>query len=113
MRLRKGRERRRAGSFIAEGPREVERAISAGLAVREVFFAPELLADWAGGIATSDAARGRVQEVSARVLAKLSYRAEPEGVIAIVEIPQRELPAESTLLLVAVGIEKPGNLGAM
>jgi len=51
--------------------------------------------------------------VSARVLAKMAYRAEPEGVLAIVEIPQRELPAHASLLLVAVGIEKPGNLGAM
>jgi TrmH family RNA methyltransferase len=31
----------------------------------------------------------------------------------VVEIPQRGLPDDSTLLLVAVGIEKPGNLGAM
>ena len=33
--------------------------------------------------------------------------------LAIVEIPQRTLPEQSTLILVAVGIEKPGNLGAM
>ena len=43
----------------------------------------------------------------------MAYRAEPEGVLAIVEIPQRELPPRPSLLLVAVGIEKPGNLGAM
>ncbi len=102
LRLRKGRERRRAGLFIAEGTREVERALAAGLVVRSVYFAPELLPDWQGG-----------EEVSARVLAKLSYRAEPEGVLAVVEIPDRPLPEHSTLLLVAVGIEKPGNLGAM
>src|SRR5207248_491450 len=53
------------------------------------------------------------EEVSARVLAKMAYRAEPEGVLAIAEIPERALPADPTLLLVAVGIEKPGNLGAM
>jgi TrmH family RNA methyltransferase len=43
----------------------------------------------------------------------MAYRAEPEGVIAVVEAPQRELPADGSLYLVAVGIEKPGNLGAM
>jgi TrmH family RNA methyltransferase len=101
LRLRKSRERRRSGLFIAEGPREVERARSAGLIVRATYFAPELLA-WDEG-----------DEVSARVLAKMAYRAEPEGVLAIVEIPQREVPAEATLVLIAVGIEKPGNLGAM
>ena len=162
LRLRKSRERRRLGLFIAEGPRGVERAIAAGLVVREIFHAPGLLPGWsppadrARGDDKADRARGddgaafvtevrvdqhpddsgrrgsselagprglsevaaivtevRAQEVSARVLAKLSYRAEPEGVIAVVEAPRREFPRDATLLLVAVGIEKPGNLGAM
>ena len=104
LRLRKGRERRRAGLFLAEGRREVERAIAAGLVVRSTYVAPELIPDWQGG---------DEDEVSARVLARMSYRAEPEGVLAVVEIPDRPLPDRSTLLLVAVGIEKPGNLGAM
>src|SRR5262249_49322719 len=53
------------------------------------------------------------EQVSERVLAKMAYRAEPEGVLAVVEAPARELPRGGTLYLVAVGIEKPGNLGAM
>jgi TrmH family RNA methyltransferase len=101
LRLRKSRERRGAGLFVAEGPREVQRAREAGLTVHATYFAPELLA-WDEG-----------EEVSARVLAKMSYRAEPEGVLAIVAIPERAIPADATLILVAVGIEKPGNLGAM
>jgi RNA methyltransferase, TrmH family len=106
LRLRKSRERRRAGLFLVEGPRDLERAIAAGLSVREVFHSPELLPDW-------DAGGTPVEEVTARVLAKLSYRGEPEGVVAVFEIPESALPGSSTLLLVAVGIEKPGNLGAM
>lgn len=102
LRLRKSRERRRAGLFVAEGQREVERAIAAGLTLRETYVAPELLPEWAHG----------GQEVSARVLARMAYRAEPEGVIAVVEAPQRELPRNGSLYLVTVGVEKPGNLGA-
>jgi TrmH family RNA methyltransferase len=105
VRLRRGRERRATGLFVAEGIREVERARAAGLAVRELFVAPELLPDWRPQQPRT--------EVSARVLAKMAYRAEPEGVLAIVEAPRHTLPASSTLVLVAVGIEKPGNLGAM
>jgi TrmH family RNA methyltransferase len=101
MRLRKSRERRRAGLFIAEGPREVERARTAGLLIQATYFAPELI-EWDEG-----------EEVSSRVLEKMAYRAEPEGVLAVVEIPQRALPEAASLVLVAVGIEKPGNLGAM
>jgi TrmH family RNA methyltransferase len=101
LRLRKGRARRETGLFVAEGPREVRRAREAGLRIHATYFAPALLA-WDEG-----------EEVDERVLRKMSYRAEPEGVLAVVEIPQRALPENSTLLLVAVGIEKPGNLGAM
>ena len=103
LRLRAGRERRRAGLFVAEGPREVERALAAGLTVTAIYHAPELLPDWPHG----------GEEVTARVLAKMSYRAEPEGVLAIVETPVATVPAGATLVLVAVGIEKPGNLGAL
>jgi len=101
VRLRSGRERRRSGLFVAEGPREVERARAAGLRIVTTYFAPELLA-WDEG-----------EEVSGRVLAKMAYRSEPEGVLAVVEAPARELPRGGTLYLVAVGVEKPGNLGAM
>ena len=101
LRLRKSRERRRVGLFVAEGPREVERARAAGLRIQATYFAPELI-EWGDG-----------EEVSTRVLSKMAYRAEPEGVLAVVEIPTRRLPRDATLILVAVGIEKPGNLGAM
>jgi TrmH family RNA methyltransferase len=101
LRLRKARERARSGLFVAEGRREVERARAAGLTIRGTYFAPALVA-WGEG-----------EEVDERVLRRMSYRAEPEGVLAVVEIPRRTVPDESSLLLVAVGIEKPGNLGAM
>jgi TrmH family RNA methyltransferase len=102
VRLRKGSERRREGLFVAEGPREVERALAAGLTLAATFYAPTLI-DW-----LHDG-----EEVSERVLEKMAYRAQPEGVLAIVETPHRELPRNGTLYLAAVGIEKPGNLGAM
>jgi len=104
LRLRKSRERRREGLFVAEGVREVERALAAGLVVHSLYLAPDLLpqAEYAGA-----------EEVAARVLARMAYRAEPEGVLGVFEIPRRAVPGDATLLLVAVGIEKPGNLGAI
>lgn len=103
LRLRTARGRRISGLFVAEGRREVERALAAGLTVRTTYVARELLPDWPH----------EAQDVSPRVLAKMAYRAEPEGVVAVVEQPRHTLPRDTTLLLVAVGIEKPGNLGAM
>jgi RNA methyltransferase, TrmH family len=101
IRLRSARGRRREGLFVAEGPREVKRAQDAGLTIRALYHAPSLI-DWDGG-----------EEVAERVLARMSYRTEPEGVLAVVEVPKHTIPPEPTLVLVAVGIEKPGNLGAM
>jgi TrmH family RNA methyltransferase len=103
IRLRKGRERRRDSLFIAEGVREVERALAAGLTARSIYVDPKRLREWAHG----------GEEVSDRVLAKMAYRTEPEGVVAVFETPKRPIPENATLILVAVGIEKPGNLGAM
>lgn len=113
VRLREGRERRKAGLFIAEGTREVGRAADAGLRVREVYFREDarafvdsLLKAGVEGI-----------EVTPEVLKKMAYHDEPEGVLAVVETPRWGLDAievaAETLLLVAVGTEKPGNLGAM
>ena len=101
LRLRKSRERKRSGLFVAEGPREVERARAAGLRIMQTYYSPAII-DWGEGETVSD-----------RVLAKMAYREEPEGVLAVVEAPRRKLPQNGALYLVAVGVEKPGNLGAM
>ena len=105
LRLRRSRERRQTGLFVVEGPREVERARAAGLRFRATFVAPEL--------SPAAAAHPDAEQVSERVLRHMAYRTEPEGVIAVVESPTHELPSNATLVLVAVGVEKPGNLGAM
>jgi TrmH family RNA methyltransferase len=108
IRLRKVRERRRESVFVAEGPREVGRALDAGLVVRSLYLAPELLPDW-----EREHPGAHAEHVSGRVLAKMAYRTEPEGVLAVFEMPHHELPKNATLVLVAVDVEKPGNLGAM
>ena len=105
LRLRRSRDRRETGLFLVEGFREVERARAAGLRFRATYVAP--------GLSPAAADQPDAEHVSARVLRHMAYRADPEGVLAVVEAPSRELPPSPTLVLVAVGVEKPGNLGAM
>jgi TrmH family RNA methyltransferase len=112
VRLRRSRERRASGLFVVEGMRELQRARAAGLRVRAVYLSPELLGTASASADTGPEADG-VEEVSARVLRHMAYRADPEGVLGVVEAPERAVPAAATLVLVAVGVEKPGNLGAM
>jgi TrmH family RNA methyltransferase len=122
--LRSQRDRAATGLFIAEGWREVERAIGAGLVVEEVFLCPQLLgggvgADWLGrGALGALGGEMAFYEVTGAVFGKMAYLREPQGVLAVVRQPRwslEELGAveAGTLYLVAVGTEKPGNLGAM
>lgn len=120
VRLREQRQRRKTGLFIAEGWRELTRAAAAGLAIRELYRCPELLAPHNLSPAEAEAASqaALVADVPPAVFRKIAYVREPEGVLAVVEQPRwtwDDLPpaASAPLCLVAVGIEKPGNLGAM
>jgi RNA methyltransferase, TrmH family len=125
VKLRKSRDRRRSGMFIAEGPREVSRAIAAGLELIEVFTCPDVMADYD----TRAALYGMNEQtptftVTKTLIKMLAYRDEPEGLIAVVkqptwaldDLPAPEVQADgvgASLFLVAVGTQKPGNLGAM
>ena len=130
-RLRRQRGRRETGLFIAEGVREVTRAMQAGLKLRDVFFCPTLIGGSDDDPTDVGALTGLVPalenatesvgvfSVTDRLLTKLAYRDEPEGVLAVLE--QRVWSFEDvldathgpSLWLVAVGTTKPGNLGAM
>jgi TrmH family RNA methyltransferase len=107
--LRERRHRDRAGLFLIEGRREVERAHAAGMAFETLFVCAELL----GG---EECFAGlEVLEVSVAVAEKLALRSE--GIVAVARRPERPLAAlprpRSPVYLVADGVEKPGNLGAI
>lgn len=118
VKLREQRQRRKSGLFIAEGRREIERALAAGLVLREMYGCPDMLD--AGAMRALHAAAGETATftVTAALLKKMAYCENPEGALAVFAQPHWELDAvlsraPGSLWLVAVGIEKPGNLGAM
>ena len=120
VKLRARREREKQGRFLIEGYRELRRAVDAALPLDELFICPDhylgenepsLVAD-----AQSKSGAGVIQ-VAERVFEKLSYRDRPDGLLATAPIPSWTLddwkPAEGALYVIAVTIEKPGNLGTM
>lgn len=120
LHLRKPRERRKSGLFIAEGLREVERALLAGLALQQVFYCPQILKLDARALHTRlpllDRCRPQLLEISPPLLQKIAYHDQPEGILAVAAQPQwniDELSQENPLWVIANGINKPGNLGAM
>jgi TrmH family RNA methyltransferase len=116
VRLRERRARRKSGRFLVEGRRELERALAGGHRPETLFVQPDLVG--ADGLAERAVASGaRRFDVSPAVYARMAVRQDEEGMLAVFPIPEADadrlvLP-EGALVLVAVGIEKPGNLGAL
>lgn len=120
VKLRAARARAQSGRFLVEGELELDRALRAGVPVRELYVCPEHWRDAsvAMNIATNaEKARAKVFECTPEVFAKITLRDGPDGLLGIAESRPRpladlDLPAEP-LLVVAEGVEKPGNLGAL
>jgi TrmH family RNA methyltransferase len=122
-RLRRQRDRREAGVFVAEGFREVGRAMDAGLQLEELYWNPRLSGmDFEALAARFPAIASRPQavcEVSVPVLEAMTYLDEPEGIVGVFREPRWEAAQIASradwpdLWLVAAGTGKPGNLGAM
>lgn len=118
VRLRERRAREAAGVAPVEGAREVLRAAAAGWRVRLVATCAELASPEARAAApTLDALGAERLELGRAAFEKVSLRQHPDGVLALVEPPTRGLHdlawRRDALYLVADGLEKPGNLGAL
>ena len=123
VRLRNRRHRERERRFVIEGERELAYAIDAGFPVSALYHCAEFHADRGeADLVRRFAATGTTcDETSADVFRKMSYRRTPDGLLGVAEAPTLTLDAlpdasegtDEALWLVAVGIEKPGNLGAM
>ena len=116
LRTRRGREG--SGRFLAEGVRVLEAASKSGTAPVLLVHAPELSAR-AQALADASARAGvRVERVEAKALESLADTRSPQGIIAVFELPRRDLsdpvfspPPEMSVI--ADGVSDPGNLGTL
>ncbi len=121
VKLRESKHRRATGRFLIESPRDYLRVREIGLCVPQLFLHGPFLNDDERIEFYHE--RGvwhhaqDVREVTEPVLRKLAYRENPTGLVAVVEQPNWSLEAiewrDDSLVLVAQGLAKPGNLGAM
>ena len=118
---RKASFRREEGLTVIEGAREVSRAIENGWQPAELWFCSELRKSEprtcpAAGLGMNANERECFQ-CSRQVFEKISYREGPDGILAVGPLIGRTLGelelSDNPLVLVAEGIEKPGNLGAL
>ncbi|MYD97067.1 MAG: RNA methyltransferase [Gammaproteobacteria bacterium] len=118
VKLRNRRHRDRERRFVVEGTRELSCAAGSDVALATLYYCEELLAEGGRSLMERIAAAGTdCQATSRAVFEKMSYRHTPDGMLGVAPMPDlglERLPArDDALWLVAAGIEKPGNLGAM
>jgi len=107
IRLRERSARDEEGVFVVEGQREIGRAIASGKTLLELYGDTDELPD----------SGERRWSVAPEALARASYRSSQTALIAVFEQFETGLdtisPGPLPLILVAEGLEKPGNLGAI
>jgi RNA methyltransferase, TrmH family len=110
----KAKARKQSGTFIIEGQREIELAVKGGYEIETLFVLNDLLSK---SIKLSIFQPKETIEISKEVYQKIAYRDTTEGIIAIAKSKSLKLNdlkiSKNPLILVAEGLEKPGNLGAL
>jgi TrmH family RNA methyltransferase len=112
----KSRERKKKGLFIVEGKREISLAISANYEFDTILYFEDLISEQEI-LHLFNTNVNRIL-ISKEVYQKLAYRGSTEGIIAVTKAKDFSLEnikfkSETPLILVAEGIEKPGNIGAL
>jgi TrmH family RNA methyltransferase len=123
---KKKRLRLEEGVFLIEGEKELLHALAGGIEIETIVFCRELLVgnaelnsmeSLAVKFGTGKTTRVKMVEVASRVYGKIAVREDVEGIVGVAKIPRRDihkLPlSRNPLALVAAGVEKPGNLGAL
>jgi TrmH family RNA methyltransferase len=110
---RSGREK--SGLFLIEGAKLVNEALKKGLAVKEVVVSESFLKAGLGASHTSDISALFV--VDDKQFQSLVTTEGPCGILAVAQTPVHDLEKvfghKSPLVVIAHGIQDPGNLGTM
>ncbi|NGX37981.1 MAG: 23S rRNA (uridine(2479)-2'-O)-methyltransferase [Chlamydiae bacterium] len=119
VKLQNRRRRDETSLFLIEGYRELRRAVDGGITIQKLFICPQLFLGENEDILIGEieSLGGAVFDCTLSVFEKLSYRDRPDGLIAIGVQMRQVLGAlqlsDNPLLVIAEGIEKPGNLGSI
>lgn len=106
-----GRERKKQGLFLIEGRREINLALKGGMEIECLFYCPDYNRQ---KLAISQT---KIIETARKVFAKIAYRENPDGFLAVAKFRQIKLAdiklSVKPLIIILEAVEKPGNLGAI
>ncbi len=111
----KSKLRKQTQTFLIEGLREISLALKGKYTIDTILFCADILSEHK--IREIISGTTEFIEISTEVYKKLAYRDTTEGVLAVAQIKSLDLKglklSDNPLIIVAEGIEKPGNLGAI
>ena len=110
-RLHQKKFRDESGLFLVEGIKSVDDLLRSSFEVKEILATSE----WIGEHGSSLSAATEVTEVSTSEMERLSVWKNPQPVMAVARIPQRELSdiQYNQPLLILDDIRDPGNMGTI
>lgn len=123
--LRQRKHRQETGLVLVEGIHHVGQAVEAaaapetGLSIESLYYAPELLtSEYAGQLIEISALSGIDRHAtSAQVFLSISDKEHPQGILAVVRLPQRRIsnlsPGNFPWGVALVSPQDPGNIGTI
>src|SRR5258706_3821529 len=111
--LGRPKDRRDANAFVIEGIRLIGEAVTGGWRFQFVLFTDGLNERGQDLIKVLIAHRVDVEEVAGDLLQKVSDTEMPQGILAVLEFMNLEIPASPNFMLIADQIRDPGNLGTL
>jgi TrmH family RNA methyltransferase len=92
-------------AFVVEGPTLLAEAVAAGLTIEEIFRVPSASVDLPAGVP--------VRDIDHRVMNAVTDVESPRDILAVVAMPSRPLPSDSSFVVVLAGVADPGNAGTI
>jgi len=107
------RARRQEKTFVVEGVRLIEEAITAGWEARLVLHTEDL-SERGLAVLKGYAAQGApLEQITSQVMRSASDTETPQGILAVLAWRSLPLPAPLDFVLIPDTVRDPGNLGAM
>lgn len=119
VKLQQRKERDRQQLMVVEGYRAILCALQNRYPITTLYYSPELFygANEAELLRMAETQQATLYEVSEAAFQKMAIASRPDGLLALMPQQRRHLrdhrPSSNALYLIAEGVEKPSNLGAI
>lgn len=107
------KERREANAFVVEGVRLVEEATNSNWGIQFALYDKNLNERGRSQVESLRSQNIEVEEISESLMISISDTESPQGIIAILEIPNSPVSNSLDFVLVPDQIRDPGNLGTL